>query len=162
MEHAGDFEGGCLCGAIRYRVRLDKAEGYYCHCRMCQLAFGSVFAPWINVAVADLVWLGDLPKRYASSRIAERGFCGQCGTPLSFHFNDSPRMDLSIGSFDQPDRIRPVSHFAIETRVATWHVPDGLPEERAADFAALNARWQKAYGDAAPGLATVRAAQGQA
>lgn len=161
MTQAGEFEGGCLCGAVRYRVRLEKAEGYYCHCRMCQLAFGSVFAPWINVALADLTWLAERPKRYASSRIAERGFCGTCGTPLSFHFNDSPRIDLSIGSFDQPERIRPVSHFAIETRVAPWHVPDGLPEERAADYAALNERWRTAYGEAEPGLATVRAAQEQ-
>lgn len=155
-------EGGCLCGAVRYRVRIDKPEGYYCHCRMCQLAFGSVFAPWVNVALADLQWLRDPPRRYASSRIAERGFCGRCGTPLSFHFNDSPRIDLSIGSLDDPSAIPPGSHFAVETRVAAWHTPDGLPEQRADAFDALNARWKAAYGEAPPGLATVRAAEGDA
>lgn len=94
----------------------------------------------------------------ALSLVAERGFCGTCGTPLSFHFIDSPRMDLSIGSLDEPGQVPPASHFAIETRVTAWHVPDGLPEERAADFDALSARWRAAYGDAEPGLATVRAA----
>ncbi|GAA5174770.1 hypothetical protein GCM10025771_05260 [Niveibacterium umoris] len=155
-EAARIYHGGCLCGAVRYRVRIERPEGYYCHCRMCQLAFGSVFAPWVNVAAADVEWQAEQPRRYASSRIAERGFCPHCGTPLSFQFADSPRLDLSIGSFDDPSAIPPTSHFAIETRVANWHTPDGLPEQRADAFEALNARWKSAYGDAPPALATVR------
>lgn len=158
MSEAVELEGGCLCGAVRYRVRIEKPEGYYCHCRMCQLAFGSVFAPWVNVAVSDVSWLGVAPKRYRSSRIAERTFCAECGTPLSFHFIDSPRMDLSVGSLDDPARVPPASHFAVETRVAAWHVPDGLPEQKASDYDALTTRWRQAYGEAEPGLATVRAA----
>ncbi|WP_137938453.1 GFA family protein [Chitinivorax sp. B] len=151
------LEGGCLCGRIRYCVATDNREGYYCHCRMCQLAFGNVFASWLNVQKSEVSWLNGEPQYYQSSRIAKRGFCSSCGTPLSFAFVDSERMDLSVGSFDQPNQIKPVSHFAVETRVAAWHVPDGLPEECAADYQALNDRWKQAYGeDVNPGLDAVR------
>ena len=47
------------------------------------------------------------PVAYASSKIARRGFCGGCGTPLTFEYLDSPRMDLSLGSLDEPGRLRP-------------------------------------------------------
>ena len=158
MDETGTtLEGGCLCGAVRYRVRVESTEGYYCHCRMCQLAFGNVFAAWLNVRTAQVEWLGEPPRLHRSSRIAERGFCPHCGTPLSFAFLGSEHMDLSVGSFDEPGRISPGSHFAVETRVESWHRPDGLPEKRADASEPLMSRWREAYGKhAEPGLAAAR------
>jgi len=152
------LEGGCLCGAIRYQARPDHRDGYYCHCRMCQLAFGNTRATFINLRRDQVTWTRGEPATFASSKIALRGFCGRCGTPLSFAYNNSERMDLSIGSLDEPAAIKPVSHFAVETRVAPWHVDDGLPSERFDGYTALVDRWKAAYGDAVePGLAAARA-----
>ena len=155
---AAPLTGGCLCGRHRYEARPEKREGYYCHCRMCQLAFGNTRATFINLRKDEVRWLGEPPSTYASSKIAERGFCARCGTPLSFAYLDSPRMDLSIGSFDDPRAIRPVSHFAIETRVENWHADDGLPGSRLDEHTALVDRWKKAYGaDVQPGVDATRA-----
>jgi hypothetical protein len=66
-----------------------------------------------------------------------------------------------VGSLDAPGDIVPNGHFAIETRIAAWHLPDGLEETRAADYDALAKRWKDHYGDAEPGLNTVRGADGQ-
>ena len=149
--------GGCLCGAVRYSATPDHREGYYCHCRMCQLAFGNTRAAFINLRKDQVRWLTSLPASYASSAIAWRGFCATCGTPLSFEYLDSERMDLSVGSLDEPGEVRPVSHFAIESRIAAWHVDDGLPGERLADNERLVQRWRRAYGDeVTPGIAAVR------
>ena len=139
--------GGCLCGAVRFEARPAKREGYYCHCRMCQLAVGNTRATFINLRKDEMRWLGAEPHWYASSKIARRGFCGACGTPLSFEYLDSERMDLTIGAFDDPSALTPVSHFAIESRVANWHAEDGLPGERLDASERLSARWKKAYGD---------------
>ena len=159
----GDLEvigGGCLCGAVRYEVRSPQREGYYCHCRMCQLAFGNTRAAFVNLAKDEVRWLRE-PAYYASSRIARRGFCARCGSPVSFEYLDSKRMDLAVGGFDDPSLLRPTLHFAIETRLAGWHAEDDLPGERYDDNPALVGRWKAAYGDAAePGLATVRSAAG--
>jgi hypothetical protein len=149
--------GGCLCGRVRYEARPDHCEGYYCHCRMCQLAFGNTRASFINLRKDEVRWSADAPRYYASSKFARRGFCGHCGTPLSFEYTDSERMDLSIGSLDEPALVKPVSHFAIETRVVPWHVDDGLPGERLDEHLRLIERWKASYGDdVEPGVEATR------
>jgi len=149
--------GGCLCGSVRYEVRPESLEGYYCHCRMCQLAFGNTRAAFLNVPKAAVAWAGTPPQHYASSKFARRGFCGKCGTPLSFEFLDSKNMDLSVGSLDEPGRVRPVSHFAVESRIAEWHVDDGLPGQRLDEYESLMQRWKDNYGaDVVPGVAATR------
>ena len=56
-----------------------------------------------------------------------------------------------------PSALKPTAHFAVETRVAPWHVEDGLPGERLDANERINQRWRAAYGDdAAPGLDTAR------
>ena len=145
-------EGGCLCGSVRYRATPDHRDGYYCHCRMCQLAFGNTRAAYLNLRKSEVQWLA-APAYFASSKIARRGFCPRCGTPLSFEFLDSERMDLSIGSLDEPGAFKPSEHFAVESRIAGWHVADGLPESRLDSNERIVQRWREAYGDTVePGL----------
>lgn len=151
------LNGGCLCGAVRYRATPDHREGYYCHCRMCQLAFGNTRAAFLNLRKEQVAWTHGQPIWYASSKFARRGFCGHCGTPLSFEYLDSERMDLSIGSLDEPSAFKPVSHFAVETRIANWHAEDGLPGERLDEHQKLMDRWKQAYGEnVQPGLDATR------
>jgi hypothetical protein len=154
----GPLHGGCLCGAVRYEARPAQRDGYYCHCRMCQLAFGNTRAAFINLRKDQVHWAGAAPNYYASSKIARRGFCGRCGTPLSFEFLDSEHMDLSVGSFDEPSALKPVEHYSVETRIAGWHADDGLPGSRLDSNERISMRWRDAYGaDVAPGVQAVRA-----
>jgi len=153
---AASLEGGCLCGRVRYRATPDKREGYYCHCRMCQLAFGNVSAAFFNLRKSEVTWHTP-PTYFTSSKIARRGFCGRCGTPLSFEFNDSANMDLSVGSLDDPSVLAPTAHYAIESRVASWHVEDGLPGHRLDENTTIANRWKTAYGDdVTPGVQATR------
>ena len=138
--------GGCLCGQVRYEARPDHREGYYCHCRMCQLAFGNTRVAYINLRKSEVSWLTP-PTYFVSSKIARRGFCNRCGSPLSFEFNDSEYMDLSVGSLDQPSVLKPVGHYAIESRIEAWHVDDGLPGHRLDENTRIATRWKNAYGD---------------
>ena len=148
--------GGCLCGRVRYEVKTDHRDGYYCHCRMCQLAVGNTRAAFFNVKKTELRWLSE-PAYYASSKIARRGFCANCGTPLSFDYLDGERVDLTVGSLDDPSALKPTTHFSVETRIAAWHADDGLPGERLDSNERINQRWRKAYGDdVAPGLDAAR------
>jgi hypothetical protein len=148
--------GGCLCGRVRYEAKPTHREGYYCHCRMCQLAFGNTRAAYINLRKDQVRWLSP-PAYYASSKIARRGFCGTCGTPLTFEFLDGERMDLSAGSLDEPGAFKPTTHFAVETCIATWYHDDGLPGERLDSNERINQRWRDAYGNTVqPGVDAVR------
>lgn len=150
-------DGGCLCGTVRFRASPTHREGYYCHCRMCQLAFGNTRAAFVNLRKDDVEWTRGAPTYFASSAFARRGFCSRCGTPLSFEYLDSERMDLSVGSLDDPSAITPTAHFAVEARIAAWHGEDGLPGERLDANAPTVERWKRAYGDeVVPGVEATR------
>lgn len=140
--------GGCQCGAVRYAAARVPPEGYWCHCRMCQRAFGSVAAVMVNVAKANLSWTRGAPASFASSAIARRGFCADFGTPLTFDYPDSAMIDLSVGSLDNPAAVPLTSHFGVESRVPHWIPVDDLPAKASTEHAPLVARWAAAAGGA--------------
>jgi hypothetical protein len=151
------LQGGCLCGSVRYEATPTHRDGYYCHCRMCQLAFGNTRAAFLNLRKDQVRWLTRPPAYYASSKIARRGFCSRCGTPLSFEFLDGENMDLSVGSLDDPGLLRPTEHFGVESRIEGWRHDDALPASRTDDNAGIRQRWRQAYGEGVqPGLQAVR------
>lgn len=138
--------GGCQCGRIRYRVGIEDDDAYLCHCRMCQRAAGNVSLALKNVKRADVSWDPE-PERYRSSPFARRGFCTNCGTSLTFEFDEgSDQMDLTVGSFDEPGRFRPVSHFGTESRHDAWLDTRGLPGTRTDEHPTLVKRWEEAGG----------------
>jgi hypothetical protein len=116
---------------------------------MCQRAFGHVAAAFANTKKANVTWEKDGRAFYAASAIARRGFCPSCGTPLTFEYHDSPNIDLSVGSLDEPGRVRLASHFGVESRVASFHRPDGLPEKRTDEAEHVVKKWRAAYGEEA-------------
>lgn len=136
--------GGCLCGRVRYTAQADRAEAYLCHCKMCQRATGGVAAAFVGVQQADVAWEGE-PDWYDSSPIAQRPFCAQCGSPLGFRFREgSTKMDLTIGTFDDPSPFRPKHHFAVESLHEAWLDTSALPRHKAADYDVLVQKWQDA------------------
>lgn len=142
---AEEMKGGCACGQVRYTAQVTSDEAYLCHCRMCQRATGSVSIAFKNIAKADVAWESG-PDYYASSPIARRPYCAACGTSLGFEFPDSDKMDLTIASFDDPARFRPVHHFGAESLHRAWINTEGLPEYRTEDHKPLVARWMNAVG----------------
>lgn len=145
--------GGCQCGAVRYTARAASRDAYYCHCRMCQKAFGNLFATFVNVKKADVAWDDREPAYYAPTSFSRRGFCARCGTPLTFEYTSGENLDLSVGSLDDPDAMRPTLHFGVESRIASFHKPDGLPEKRTEDTEHIVKKWRDAYGEGArPGV----------
>ena len=119
--------GGCQCGLVRYALFATPTGAHICHCRMCQKAFGGYFAPLAEVALSDIAWSGAPPKVFASSAVVERGFCGSCGTPLSFRYTDCERIDISLGSLDRPADVPPQRQYGTESRMPFFHDLHGLP-----------------------------------
>ena len=146
MNDAEEMTGGCQCGRVRYRARIDSDDAYLCHCRMCRRATGGVSVAFRNLKKADVCWTAAAPDRYASSPIAERGFCSACGTPLTFEFPDSDTMDLTVGSFDDPARFVPRHHFSPETMLPHWRDTAGLSGIRLDENPAIVDRWMAATG----------------
>jgi hypothetical protein len=100
------WSGGCQCGAVRYRVDGELKRASICHCRMCQKALGAPFGPFVSAKTAELTWTRGEPRRFASSNKVRRGFCGDCGTALTFEW-DPKYTDLTIFSLDRASEIVP-------------------------------------------------------
>jgi hypothetical protein len=127
--------GGCQCGAVRFRLDAAPTGANVCHCRMCQKAGGAPFMAFAGVRIAELTWTRGTPKTFASSAIAERGFCANCGTPLTYRAFGRDRIGVTIGSLDDPAAVAPVVQFSVETKLA-WL--DGVPDLPSRPFGAWN------------------------
>ena len=124
--------GGCQCGAIRFRVTGDLNDASICHCRMCQKAFGAYYAPLVSTRGAVLEWTRGEPKRFQSSNVVRRGFCADCGTPLTYEAPDG--VALTIAAFDDPAEIAPRIQWGTEAKLPYVDVIRDLPgEETMAD-----------------------------
>ena len=134
MVESGEIKrGGCQCGAIRYEFSGKTSDPSICHCRMCQKAFGSYFAPLGDVSRNNLKWTRGKPAIFKSSSVAERGFCAQCGTPLTFAYHDSPDISIALGSLDHPETEIPINAYGSEAEMPwfdwlAWYGRDVLQE----------------------------------
>lgn len=122
--------GGCQCGAVRYALYREPQSADICHCRMCQRAVGNLFMAAASLKRSDFAWTRGEPATYRSSSVAERGFCGRCGTPLFFRYLDEDRIAITTGSLDEPARARPTGQLGIESRMPWFDQLAGLPGTR--------------------------------
>lgn len=121
--------GGCQCGAVRYALTAPVEHPHFCHCRMCQRAVGGPFAALGAVPRPAHRWTRGTPKFFESSTVARRGFCGDCGTPLSFEYLDSTHINLTLCSLDDPAAVTPGRHFGIESQQPWLQLADAWPRE---------------------------------
>ncbi len=124
-----DLSGGCLCAAVRYRLTSKPFDAGWCHCRMCQLNSGSPAMAFAKVPSAHFVVEGGAEhiRRYASSEIAERWFCGRCGTPLLVRDFAGTTHDFNIPTLDTPEAVVPEFHCYYDSRIAWAEAADALP-----------------------------------
>lgn len=124
---AAGLAGGCQCGAVRYRLMAEPTGVNICHCRMCQKASGGPFMAFGGVKLDQLIWTRGAPKIFASSSIAERGFCAECGTPLTYRMKERNRISVTLGSLDEPAAIAPDMQYGVESKLPWTDAVSGLP-----------------------------------
>ena len=125
-------EGGCLCGAVRYRVRGDPAVGLVCHCRFCQHRTGSAFAVIGYFNEGDVEFLkGKLSLREhrsdESGRWLRMEFCPSCGTTVTHTAELRPGLRAIAGSsFDDPDWFKIERHIWTRSARPWVKIPAGV------------------------------------
>jgi len=103
---------------------------------MCQRATGGVFAALAGGSPGNFAWTRGTPAFFASSNLAQRGFCAQCGTPLSFQYQtDGARIYTTIGSLDHPEDVELVKQFGIESQLPWVKFCENVPAERTGESA---------------------------
>jgi hypothetical protein len=121
------FAGGCLCGAIRYRVEGEPFGSAACHCRDCQRVAAGGSANFLMLRRSDVAFTGAEPREWAkqgdSGRDITRAFCGTCGSPLFVALEALPgAIGITAGSLDDPSVFRPGMELWLGS-APDWHQP---------------------------------------
>jgi len=124
---AVDAEGGCACGALRYRVRGQAVASTLCHCEDCRRACGATPVGWLTIARTDYAHLQGTPRRRRSSPSAVREHCGDCGAQTLYASDDELEyVDVTLGSLDDPNVAPPRAHIWTRSKAEWVHLRDEL------------------------------------
>ena len=127
MSSSQSLEGGCLCGAVRYRVEGAPNWSAHCHCKDCRRASGAPFVTYAAFRPARLHWIKGRPTAFASSPGVTRSFCGKCGSPLAYEGERWPgEIHIHVGTLDHPEAIQPQAHGYTIHKLPWLKLADGL------------------------------------
>ena len=121
------WTGGCQCGAVRYELLQPPQDAHLCHCRMCQKQFGNFFAALCSVPKEMFRVTRGTVANFRSSANVQRGFCRDCGTPLTYEPLDRATISVSIGSLDNHTAVPPLVQYGIEAREPWFDSLTDLP-----------------------------------
>jgi hypothetical protein len=124
-------EGGCSCGAVRYRLASEPLFIHCCHCLNCQRQTGSAFV--INLLIeADRVELlagdpqpVDVPRDDGSKQRIYR--CPSCQVAVFSEYGRSEVRFVRAGTLDQPSGVTPDVHIYTRSKVPWVTLPDSVP-----------------------------------
>lgn len=119
-------QGGCFCGAVRYTLRGQPTYAGNCHCRDCQRAIGASFVTWIGAKPENFqVTKGEIAICETSPGV-HRGFCGRCGSSLTFTGDDWTDVGITAASLDDTSFVKPASNVYLDHRQPWVIIDDSL------------------------------------
>lgn len=139
------FEGGCACGAVRYRCAAAPFVSYACHCTACQKRTGSAFGVSVQVPAEAVTLIAGAPR--SRVRIADSGnelrayFCGDCGTTVFSDSSARPRIrTLTAGGIDDPSWVPLQANIWTRSALPWMHLSEAIDNyAKAGDWTAYYA-----------------------
>lgn len=120
--------GSCNCGSVKFKTNGSLRGVVYCHCSQCRKQTGLFYAATDiedeNIQVSGL----DKVTWYAASDFARRGFCSVCGSALFWKRNDSSKISIMAGAFENPSELRSECHIFVADKGDFYEICDGLPQ----------------------------------
>jgi len=131
-DHQGyPLEGGCTCGAVRYRMTTKPMYVHCCHCRWCQRETGSAFVLNAMIEADRVELLQGTPQVVLTPSASGKGQkiarCPTCRIALWSNYagsGDRIRF-VRVGTLDDPDRLPPDIHIFTSTKQPWVVLPEG-------------------------------------
>jgi hypothetical protein len=124
-------EGGCLCGAVRYRTSGEPRRAHACHCTFCQRRTGSAFAEVAYFSEEDVALVsGSVLSTYThhsdvSGRWLRLEFCPVCGTCMFITVEVRPsERGIHVGTLDDPSALPIQWHIWCDSAQSTAQIPE--------------------------------------
>jgi hypothetical protein len=126
----GPLEGGCACGAVRYRLTSDPLFVHCCHCLNCQRQTGSAFVVNILIETDRVELLAGEPQPVPVPR--SRGTqkiwrCPTCQIALYSQYTRATVRFVRAGTFDDPSAVEPDVHIFTRSKLPWLELPDSVP-----------------------------------
>jgi hypothetical protein len=119
--------GQCLCGAVHFHYKGDPLWVGHCHCHSCRRNTGCAVVTFVGYAPEKIVFTTDSRKYFQSSVGVRRGFCPDCGTPVSYESDRYPtEIHLYVSAFDRPDEFEPTHHVYFSEKIRWFDCADDL------------------------------------
>ena len=127
------MEGGCTCGAVRYRMTSKPMFVHCCHCRWCQREAGASFALNAMIEAERVVLLRGRPEAVETPSESGKGQkitrCPDCHIALWSNYagaGDALHF-IRVGTLDEPDRLTPDVHIYTSSKQPWVVLPPGTP-----------------------------------
>lgn len=121
-------EGGCACGAVRFRTRGPRRPVVACHCSQCRKAFTNYGAFTAVHRDGLIIANPEGVAWYDSSPGVRRGFCRRCGSALFWDRAANDYVSVAAGAFDAPSGLRQVRHIFVADKADFYDIADGLEQ----------------------------------
>jgi hypothetical protein len=120
------FEGGCLCGAVRFIATGVPKGIYWCHCQSCRRHTGAPVSVFVALdCKAYKVTKGEIAKFDSTPGKTRRGFCVKCGSTMTCESLPGPtETHFHLGTFDEAERLQPTRHYFSEERLPWLRIAD--------------------------------------
>ena len=124
------MDGGCACGAVRYRIEDDPLFVHCCHCSYCQRETGSAFVINVLIERSRLAVTGEtaaatLPSASGRGQVVHR--CPYCSVAVFSHYAGSGPAIAFVrgGTLDMPDAAPPDVHIFTTSALHWVQIPSG-------------------------------------
>lgn len=126
------FEGGCTCGAVRYRLGTKPMFVNCCHCRDCQRQTGSAFVINAIIETDRIALLSGAPEPVTvptnSGHPHDIYRCPKCGTALWSDYGRRPKLRfVRVGTLDDPSALTPDAHIFARSKLPWVGLPADAP-----------------------------------
>jgi hypothetical protein len=125
------MDGGCTCGAVRYRLKTRPMFVHCCHCTWCQRETGSAFAVNALIEASEVELVRGAPVSTTLPSLSGKGQtfwrCADCGvTVWSNYAGAGPNIHfVRVGTLDDPSQVPPDIHIYTSTKQRWVILPDG-------------------------------------
>ena len=120
--------GHCLCRSVAFAYEGEPNWTLNCHCESCRRATSSAMTTWVSVPRKAFRFTAGSPTYFVSSPGVRRGFCGRCGSPLTYE-NERLADEIHVlaGALTQPGRVKPSAHIFVSDQLPWFDAADDLP-----------------------------------
>ena len=147
MEHKVLTRGRCSCGATVFEITQASLGTGFCHCRICQRNSGAPVYAWTAFPIDGVKFLRHKLRFFRLSRIAEHGFCENCGTTVvwrSLKPEPANYLVMTTTCLEDPENYAPTWHSGVESQLPWLDIHDELPRLRCAESPMLHKAWESA------------------